>query len=128
MITAAFIIEAIINLISGGWFLIHPISQLRLLIPEKYIDNNPALLMLAQWWGGMVLLETVLLCFGIFNISQRMMIYVVMLSGEFFIIPPTIQFMVREKVVSKILSMLIMLIVFAAIRIFLMYEISIGAT
>lgn len=128
MITAAFIIEAIINLIAGGWFLIHPLSQLKLLIPAKYIDNNPALLLLSQWWGGMVLLETVLLCYGIFEVKQRMMIYVVMLSGECFIIPPTILFMIREKVTDKILGMLISLIVFAAIRIFLMYEISLGVT
>ncbi len=83
---------------------------------------------MSQWWGGMILLETVLLCYGIFNINQRMMIYVVMLSGEIFIIPPTIRFMVREKTTKKIIGMLISLILFAVIRVFLMYEISIGAT
>ncbi len=128
MIKAAFIIEAIINLIAGIWWLIYPSSQFKLTFPEKYFDNNPALMLLAQWWGVLLLTETVLLYFGIYHPEQRMMIYIVMLAGEIFVIPPIINFMVREKVTRNILNLLVLIIIFALIRLFLMYKISLGAT
>lgn len=128
IVTIAFATEAAINAIAGIWWLINPVGQLKLIFPDKYLTQNPAFLLISKWWGGALLIETVLLFYGIFNLHDRMMIYVVLLCGELFIIVPTIQYMLQDSEGKKMRGMLISLFVFALIRIALMVAISYGVT
>lgn len=133
MITQFLIGEAALNIFTSTWLILNPQSMLRSNVfpPSFNTQENVEVGLLGQWWAVMILVETVFMLYGIFDPDLRMKIYIAMLCGEILIIPPSLIFCIRNKLLNSFNKMSFVFsqfFIFYGVRLYLMYEIGQGVT
>ncbi|MDP2438626.1 MAG: hypothetical protein Q8P67_23025 [archaeon] len=88
----AFLIEGLVNLISGGSSLIKPELMMDgILQPGLSLDQKEMAIEMSRWFGAMVLAQAVLLYHGLWDgpaaLSVRRTVYWSLLAGECFFAP-----------------------------------------
>lgn len=116
-----FLLEALINTISGVCFIFNPFKNLNMLIHVNETDEtNSVQNLLCRWWGAMLIMQASILVSGAFKKNIRTPVYIAMMVGELCMIPIMCHYIYQTNysVMEPDIWFIVMLIIFLVLRVY----------